>query len=87
MAEAAADEVLLVGRYLSPFVRRVAVTLRHFGVPYRCHVLSTLTDMDEIARYSPIGRVPVMVLPTGETRSTAPPCSIISTRAPGPNER
>jgi glutathione S-transferase len=67
MAEAAADEVLLVGRYLSPFVRRVAVTLRHFGVPYRRHVLSTLTDMDEIARYSPIGRVPVMVLPTGET--------------------
>jgi glutathione S-transferase len=66
MAETTAGEVLLVGRYLSPFVRRVAVTLRYFGVPFRRHVLSTLTDMDEIARYSPIGRVPVMVLPTGE---------------------
>lgn len=67
MIDAGGGEVLLVGRYLSPFVRRVAVTLRHFGVPYRRHVLSTLTDMDEIARYSPIARVPVMVLPTGDT--------------------
>jgi glutathione S-transferase len=67
MGEAAEGEILLVGRYLSPFVRRVAVTLRHFGVPYRRHALSTLTDMDEIARYSPIARVPVMVLATGET--------------------
>jgi len=67
MADENGDEVVLVGRYLSPFVRRVAVTLRHFQVPYRRHVLSTLTDMAEIERYSSIGRVPVLVLPSGES--------------------
>lgn len=67
MADGNDAEALLVGRYLSPFVRRVAVTLRHFQIPYRRHVLSTLTDMAEIERYSPIGRVPVLVLASGET--------------------
>lgn len=67
MAHEKDTEFLLVGRYLSPFVRRVAVTLQHFQVPYRRHVLSTLTDMAAIEQYSPIGRVPVMVLASGET--------------------
>lgn len=58
--------LLLVGRYLSPFVRRVAVALQHFGISYERHVLSTLKDMDAIETYSPIARVPVLVLETGE---------------------
>ncbi len=61
------DDCLLVGRYLSPFVRRVAVTMRHFGVPYRRRVLSTLIDLDEIATYNPVARVPVVVLASGDT--------------------
>jgi glutathione S-transferase len=60
-------EMLLIGRYLSPFVRRVAVTLQHFGIPYRRQVLSTLTDMSDIEKNNPVGRVPVLVLPSGES--------------------
>ena len=60
-------EMLLIGRYLSPFVRRVAVSLRHFGIPYRRRVLSTLTDMPDIEKSNPVGRVPVLVLATGES--------------------
>lgn len=58
--------LLLVGRYLSPFVRRVAVAMQHFDIPYGRHVLSTLKDMDTIETYNPIARVPVLVLDTGE---------------------
>jgi len=60
-------EMLLIGRYLSPFVRRVAVSLQHFGIPYRRSVLSTLTDMPDIEKSNPIGRVPVLVLRSGES--------------------
>ncbi len=60
-------EMLLIGRYLSPFVRRVAVTLQHFEIPYRRRVLSTLTDMPDIEKSNPVGRVPVLVLPSGES--------------------
>ena len=67
MADSLEGEMLLVGRYLSPFVRRVAVTLQHFGMPYRRQVLSILTDMPEIEKSNPVGRVPVLVLSSGES--------------------
>jgi glutathione S-transferase len=59
--------MILVGRYRSPFVRRVAATMRIYGMPYERRVLSTITDGEAIRAVNPIGRVPALVLDSGET--------------------
>jgi glutathione S-transferase len=56
----------LVGRTLSPFVRRVAVTLAVHGLPYESLALSTVTDGAAIKGYNPVGRVPSLILDDGE---------------------
>ncbi len=56
----------LVGRMLSPFVRRVAATLNLYGMQWESWPLSTVTDMAEIMRVNPVGRVPVLYLDSGE---------------------
>lgn len=58
--------MILVGRYLSPFVRRVAATMKVYGMPFERRVLSTITDGDAIRAVNPIGRVPALVLDSGE---------------------
>ena len=58
--------MILIGQYDSPFVRRVAITLRLYGMPYEHHPLSTFADAAEIARYNPLFRVPTLVLENNE---------------------
>jgi glutathione S-transferase len=55
----------LVGMLDSPFVRRVAVALEVYGMPYENLPLRTLGDAAEFARYSPLKRAPTLVLPDG----------------------
>jgi len=57
---------ILVGQYDSPFVRRVAVTLHHYGMAFERKVLSTFADFDAMLGLGPLGKVPVFVLPDGE---------------------
>jgi glutathione S-transferase len=59
--------MILVGRYLSPFVRRVAATMKVYGRPYERRSLSTVTDGDAIRAINPVGRVPALILDSGET--------------------
>jgi len=56
----------LVGRTLSPFVRRVAVTLSVYDMPFESLPLSTVTDGAAIKDYNPVGRVPALILDGGE---------------------
>jgi glutathione S-transferase len=56
----------LVGQYDSPFVRRVAVVLHHYGVMFVRRVLSTFTDFEAMLGLGPFGKVPVFILPDGE---------------------
>lgn len=56
----------LVGQYDSPFVRRVAVALTLYELPFRQLPLSVWADADELARYNPLRRVPTLVLDDGE---------------------
>ena len=58
--------MILVGQNDSPFVRRVAVTLQHFGVAYERNPLSVFADYDAVRAIHPLGRVPILVLDDGE---------------------
>ena len=59
--------LVLYGRYASPFVRRVAVTLRLYGVVYRHVPLMPFgPDKAELAKFNPIARVPALQLDNGE---------------------
>ncbi len=55
--------MILIGRYLSPFVRRVATTLNFYDMPFEHMPLQhTGDDVPKLRRYNPIGRVPALVL-------------------------
>ena len=56
----------LIGRYMSPFVRRVGISLHLLEIPFTNEPLSVLTDSQKIRHYSPLGRVPALVLDDGQ---------------------
>lgn len=58
--------MILIGQYDSPFVRRVAVALRHYGFSYEHRPWSVWADADSLAKLNPLRRVPVLVLDSGE---------------------
>ncbi|HTU67898.1 MAG TPA: glutathione S-transferase family protein [Steroidobacteraceae bacterium] len=55
--------MLLIGMYDSPFVRRVAVTLKLLGLPFEHANWSVGRDFERIREFNPLGRVPTLVLP------------------------
>ena len=59
-------KMILIGRNLSPFVRRTATVLNILNVEYEQRTLSTAEDQLEIKASNPIGRVPSLILPNGE---------------------
>ena len=58
--------MILIGQYDSPFVRRVAIALRLYGLPFEHRPWSTFGDGDKIAPFNPLRRVPTLVLDSGE---------------------
>src|SRR5579862_3172490 len=58
--------MILIGHYDSPFVRRVAIALRLYGMTYEHRAWSVFSQADEIAVYNPLKRVPTLVLDSGE---------------------
>ncbi|MFI4997457.1 MAG: glutathione S-transferase N-terminal domain-containing protein [Hyphomicrobiales bacterium] len=59
--------MVLVGQYDSPFVRRVAVTLNHYGIGFTRQVLSVFGDFDQMLTVNPLGKVPSLALEDGES--------------------
>ena len=59
--------MFLIGQYDSPFVRRVAIALKLYGLAFEHKPWSTFGDADKIARYNPLRRVPTLVLDSGES--------------------
>lgn len=59
--------MILVGRYRSPFTRRVGASLILLGIAFERRAISSATDPDALARINPVGRVPALVLDDGET--------------------
>jgi glutathione S-transferase len=58
--------MILIGQYDSPFVRRVAIALRLYGLSFEHRPWSTFGDGDKIAPFNPLRRVPTLVLDGGE---------------------
>jgi glutathione S-transferase len=59
--------MILVGQYDSPFVRRVAISLRVLGFTYEHDTRSVFGDFDSMRQINPLGRIPSLVLDSGET--------------------
>ncbi|WP_422366086.1 glutathione S-transferase family protein [Pelagibius sp.] len=59
--------MILVGQFDSPFVRRVAIALHHYGIPFERRVLSVFKDFDAMLNVNPLGKVPSLVLDDDET--------------------
>jgi glutathione S-transferase len=57
--------MLLIGMCDSPFVRRVAVTLKLLGLPFEHANWSVGRDFDRIREFNPLGRVPTLVTRDG----------------------
>jgi glutathione S-transferase len=57
--------MLLIGMFDSPFVRRVAVTLKLLGLPFEHANWSVGRDFDRIREFNPLGRVPTLVTRDG----------------------
>ncbi len=58
--------MILIGQYDSPFVRRVAISLRVLGLHYEHDTRSVFADFDAMRRINPLGRIPSLVLDDGE---------------------
>jgi glutathione S-transferase len=59
--------MILIGMFDSPFVRRVAVSLHLLGMPFEHRAWSVGKDFDRIREFNPLGRVPTLVLDSGES--------------------
>ena len=57
---------ILIGQYDSPFVRRVAITMRLYEFDFEHRNWSVFRDADEIAAFNPLRRAPTLVRPDGE---------------------
>jgi glutathione S-transferase len=58
--------MLLIGMFDSPFVRRVAITMKLLDIPFEHGNWSVGKDFERIRNYNPLGRVPTLVTDDGE---------------------
>src|SRR5580693_3127025 len=59
--------MILIGMFDSPFVRRVAVSMNLLQMPFEHRNWSVGKDFELIRQFNPLGRVPVLVQPDGDT--------------------
>jgi glutathione S-transferase len=58
--------VRLIGVFLSPFVRRVAVSLNILKLPFELEEVFVFGEPDIVRHYNPLVRIPILVLDDGE---------------------
>ena len=59
--------MMLIGVNRSPYTRRVAITLKAYDVGFEQRDLSGFADRAEVRASNPLGRIPALVLDSGET--------------------
>jgi glutathione S-transferase len=57
--------MLLIGQFDSPYVRRVGIALKLYGIPFLHEAYSVFRDAEKIAAYNPLRQVPTLVLDGG----------------------
>ena len=58
--------MILIGQYDSPFVRRVAIAMHYYDLPFERNVLSVFKDFEKMLQLNPLGKVPALILDDGE---------------------
>lgn len=58
--------MILIGQYDSPFVRRVAIALTLYDLPFEHRPWSSFGDADELRALNPLTRVPTLILDDGD---------------------
>jgi glutathione S-transferase len=58
--------MILIGQYDSSFVRRVAIALRIYDIPFEHRPWSVFGDADRVRQINPLMRVPTLLLDDGE---------------------
>ncbi len=58
--------MILIGQYDSSFVRRTAIALRLYGLPFEHRPWSIFSDIDKIRPINPLLRVPTLILDAGD---------------------
>ena len=58
--------MILIGQYDSSFVRRCAIAMRIYNLPFDHEPWSTFGDADKFRKYNPLTRVPTLVLDNGD---------------------
>ena len=60
----------LIGIYGSPYTRRIAITMKLYGIEYEIHKVLPFGDTKAFIRsLNPLGRIPILVLDSGECLS------------------
>lgn len=57
--------MILTGQLDSPFVRRVAIALNFYGLPFEHNDISAYDDFNELLKVNPLGKVPALELDDG----------------------
>ncbi|MGA8133314.1 MULTISPECIES: glutathione S-transferase N-terminal domain-containing protein [Pseudomonas] len=56
----------LIGMLDSPYVRRVAITLKHLGIAFEHQSVSVFRDFERFAQINPVVKAPTLVCDSGE---------------------
>jgi glutathione S-transferase len=56
----------LIGIFLSPYVRRVAISMNILKLPFAYEEVFVFGERDTVRRYNPLVRIPVLALDNGE---------------------
>ena len=56
----------LIGNYLSPYVRRVAISLNALGMPFELEQTYVFKSPERVRKLNPLVRIPTLVLDSGE---------------------
>ncbi len=56
----------LIGNYLSPYVRRVAITLNAFEIPFELEPVFIFKSPEKVEPHNPLVRIPTLILDDGD---------------------
>jgi len=78
------NKVTVIGSYLSPYVRKVLVTLHLKNIPYQIDPIIPFFGNDDFSKISPIRRIPVLIDDQVTLSDSSVICQYLEERHPTP---